>query len=86
MYKKKKIFCIILARKNSKVLKTKIYEIKKTNHLFGIYKCCKESKYIDEIYFNSDAEKMAKLASKFGANIEFIRPNYLARSIQPLPR
>ncbi len=81
MYKNKKIFCIILARKNSKGVKNKnLRKLKNKPLIWYPINAAKKSKYIDEIYFNSDCEKMAKLASKFGANIEFIRPNYLARS------
>mgnify|MGYP003318039319 CR=1 FL=1 len=38
------------------------------------------SKYIDEIYFNSDCRKMSNYASKLGARVEFLRPSYLAQS------
>ena len=40
----------------------------------------KKSKYIDEVYFNSDCRKMSNYASKLGAKVEFLRPSYLAKS------
>ncbi len=81
MYKNKKIFCIILARKNSQGIKNKnLQKIKNKPLIWYPLNAAKKSKYIDEIYFNSDCKKMTSYASRFGANIDFLRPSYLAKS------
>lgn len=81
MYKNKKIFCIILARKNSKGIKNKnIRKIKSKPLIWYPINAAKKSRYIDEIYFNSDCKKMSKYANKLGANVAFIRPAHLAKS------
>ena len=68
MYKNKKIFCIILARKNSKGLKNKnLKKIKNKPLIWYPLNAAKKSKYVDDIYFNSDCKKMSKYAiSIFG--------------------
>lgn len=81
MYKNKKIFCIILARKNSQGIKNKnLCKINNKPLIWYPINAAKKSKYIDKIYFNSDCKKMAKYASNIGATVEFIRPNYLGAS------
>lgn len=81
MYKKKKIFCIILARKNSKGIKNKNLTIINNKHLIQYpIIAAKKSKHIDEVYFNTDCRKMATIAKKNGAIIDFIRPSKLAKS------
>ena len=50
MYKNKKIFCIILARKNSKGVKNKnLKKLKNKPLIWYPINAAKKSKYIDEI-------------------------------------
>ena len=70
-----------MARKNSQGIKNKnLQKIKNKPLIWYPLNAAKKSKYIDEIYFNSDCKKMASYASNFGANIDFLRPSYLAKS------
>ena len=81
MYKNKKIFCIVLARKNSNGIKRKnLRKLKNKPLIWYPINAAKKSKYIDEVYFNSDCRKMSNYASKLGAKVEFLRPSYLAKS------
>ncbi len=81
MLLKKKICCIITARKNSKGLPNK--NLKKINGKPLIYypiKAALKSKYIDKVFFNSDSIEMIKKAKSFGATVNFIRPKSLSNS------
>ena len=76
---KKRVLCIICARKGSKRLKNK--NIKK---LFGkplIFHTIKQainSKIFDKVVFSSDSKKLIKMAIKFGALSWFVRPKKLS--------
>lgn len=81
MYKKKKICCIIPARMNSSELKKKNFKKINSVPLFiHPIKEAKKSKYIDDIYFNSDSSYMLNLAKKNGAIAKFKRPNNLSKN------
>ena len=81
MYRNKKIFCIILARKNSVGIKNKnLQKIKGKPLIWYPIKAASKSKYIDKIIFNTDSLKMANYAKNIGAKIDFLRPKHLAKS------
>jgi len=65
LYKKKKIFCIITARKGSKGIKQKnLKRIGKIPLFLHPMINARKSKYIDKIYLNTDSDKMIKIAVK----------------------
>ena len=72
---KKKIICIITARKNSKGIKNK--NLKKINNkelIFYPIKAAKKSKLIDEVVVTTDSKKIANISKNYGANVPFLRP------------
>ena len=76
---KKKVLCVIPARKGSKGLKNK--NIKKLNKIPLIawsILTAKKCKLITEIVVSTDCLKISKIARKYGANVPFIRPKKLA--------
>ncbi len=76
---KKKVLCVIPARKGSKGLRNK--NIKKLNKIPLIawsILTAKKCKLIDEIIVSTDCPKISKIAMKYGANAPFIRPKKLA--------
>jgi CMP-N,N'-diacetyllegionaminic acid synthase len=79
MINKKRILCIVTARKNSKGLKNK--NIKKINgkelFLWPLY-AAKKSQYIDEIIISTDSEKIISIAKKNNFHAPFKRPARLA--------
>ena len=80
MIKNKTVLCLVLARKNSKGLPNK--NLKKLNGipLVGIsINTALKSKYIDDVILSTDCEKIARIGTKYGANVPFMRPNNLAR-------
>jgi N-acylneuraminate cytidylyltransferase/CMP-N,N'-diacetyllegionaminic acid synthase len=79
MYSKKKICCVILARKGSKGIKNKnLLKLNKIPLFLHPIIEAKKSKYIDKIFFNSDCKKMIKLAKQNGATSDFIRNKRLS--------
>jgi CMP-N,N'-diacetyllegionaminic acid synthase len=81
MFKKKKICCIVTARKNSKGIKNKnLLTIKNKPLIYYPIKAALKSKYVDKVFFNSDCKKMIKLSKIYGAATNFIRPRSLASS------
>ncbi len=81
MINKKKICCIITARKGSAGFPGK--NLKKINNrplIFFPISAAKKSRYIQDVYFNSDCEKMIKIALKSGAICNFKRPKKLANA------
>tara|TARA_Y100000389_G_C17468728_1_gene528252 strand:- start:6632 stop:7348 length:717 start_codon:yes stop_codon:yes gene_type:complete len=81
MFKNKKICCIIPARAGSKQIKNKNLKTIGGKALFlHSIEQAKKSKYIDEIYFNSDSKKMIKLAKFSGARCDFVRPPKLSKN------
>jgi CMP-N,N'-diacetyllegionaminic acid synthase len=79
MINKKRILCIVTARKNSKGLKNK--NIKKLNgkelFLWPLY-AAKKSKYIDKIIISTDSDKIIRIAKKNNFQAPFKRPSRLA--------
>ncbi len=78
--KKKKILAIILARGNSKGVKNK--NIRKLNQYPLIYYTIKEaikSNIFSEIIVSTESKKISRIAKKYGAEVPFLRPNYLAK-------
>ena len=76
---KKKVLCVIPARKGSKGLRKK--NIKKLNKIPLIawsILTAKKCKLIDEIIVSTDCPKISKIAMKYGANVPFIRPKKFA--------
>ena len=74
MLKNKKICCIIPARSGSKQIKNKnLRTINKKPLFLHSIEQAKKSKYIDEIYFNSDSRKMIEIAKFAGAKCDFKR-------------
>lgn len=81
MYKKKKIFALIIARKNSSRLKNKnLLPLKKKPLFYWTVKCALRSKYIDKICLSSDIEKINLFNLKSKKVFLDKRPKYLATS------
>ena len=79
MFRKKKILCVIPARKNSKGIKNKnIQKINGKPLIFFPIKASLKSKFIDRTIFTSDSKIYQKLAIKFGAESPFIRSKNLS--------
>ena len=79
MTSKKKIICIIPARKGSKGLKNK--NIKKLQNIPLIawsILAAKKCKLIDEIIVSTDSTKISKIAKNYGARVPFLRPKQFA--------
>ena len=71
MFKKKKIICVIPARKGSTRIKNKNLIIlnKKPLIYWSIY-AAKKSKFIDAIFVSSDDDKILKLGMENGCKIK----------------
>jgi CMP-N-acetylneuraminic acid synthetase len=79
MYKDKKILAIIPARGGSKRLKDKnIMSLDGKPLIAYTITAAKESKYFDDVVVSTDSQKIAEVAQTFGANVPFVRPDYLA--------
>ncbi len=77
---KKKIICIITARKNSKGIKNKnLKKINKKELIFYPIKAAKKSKLIDRVVVTTDCNKIANLSKKYGAHVPFLRPRKFSR-------
>lgn len=78
MYKEKKILAIIPARAGSKgLIKKNIKEICGKPLLAWSIEFGLKSKYIDELMVTTDSEEIIDIAKEYGANVPFIRPDYL---------
>lgn len=76
---KKKVLCVIPARKGSKGLKNKnIKKIGKTPLIAWSILTAKKCKQIDEIIVSTDSLKISKIAKRYGAKVPFIRPKKFA--------
>lgn len=76
---KKKVLCVIPARKGSKGLKNKnIKKLGKTPLIAWSILTAKKCKQIDEIIVSTDSPKISKIAKKYGAKVPFIRPKKFA--------
>jgi CMP-N-acetylneuraminic acid synthetase len=80
MYKKKKILCVVLARKNSKGITNK--NLLKLNNkelfLYPLY-ASQKSKLLDMTILSSDSKKIIKIAKSKGFFAPFIRPKKYSR-------
>ena len=76
---KKKVLCVIPARKGSKGLKNKnIKKLGKTPLIAWSILAAKKCKEIDEIIVSTDSVKISKIAKTYGAKVPFIRPKKFA--------
>tara|TARA_B100001059_G_C17815219_1_gene574773 strand:- start:1643 stop:2347 length:705 start_codon:yes stop_codon:yes gene_type:complete len=90
MFKKNKlieIICIITARSGSKGLKNKnIRKLKGLPLLAHTIRAAKKSKVFKHVILSTDSKFYAKIGSKFGAEVPFIRPKCLASSTAHHPQ
>lgn len=76
---KKNILGIIPARSGSKGIKDKnIINLNGKPLIAYSIEAGLESKYIDKVVVSTDGEEIAKVARKYGAEVPFLRPDYLA--------
>lgn len=74
-----RILAIIPARAGSKGIKDKnIIDLNGKPLIAYSIEAAKKSKYIDRIVVSTDGEKIATVAREWGAEVPFLRPNYLA--------
>lgn len=79
MYKEKSILAIIPARGDSKgLIKKNIKRICGKPLLAWSIESGVKSKYIDELMVTTDSKEIANIAKEYGANVPFLRPEYLS--------
>lgn len=79
-FKKKKIICIVTARKGSKGIKNKnISKIKGKPLLFYPISNAIKSKYIDRVILSTDSYSYSKIGKKYGAVFNSLRPKRYSR-------
>jgi len=79
-----KILSIICARGGSKGIKNKNIKIFCGKPLiFWTIKQCLNSKFAKSVYLSTDSKKISKLAKKYGANVDFLRPKSLSGDSVP---
>ena len=79
MYKDKRFLAIIPARAGSKGIKDKnIIDLCGKPLIAYSIESALKSKYIDRVIVSTDGEKIAKVAKEYGADVPFLRPDYLA--------
>ncbi|MCD6471486.1 acylneuraminate cytidylyltransferase family protein [bacterium] len=79
--KKIKIIAIIPARSNSKRVPHKNIKMFLGKPLiYWTITAAKESNCLDRIILNTDSPKIAKVGERYGAEVQFIRPKYLAKN------
>lgn len=75
----KKILAVIPARAGSKGIKDKnIIQLNGRPLIAYSIEAALESKYIDKVVVSTDGENIAKVAKGYGAEVPFLRPEYLA--------
>ncbi|WP_122641314.1 acylneuraminate cytidylyltransferase family protein [Romboutsia sp. Marseille-P6047] len=75
----KKFLAIIPARAGSKGIKDKnIISINGKPLIAYSIEAALKSKYIDKVVVTTDGQKIASVSKKYGAEVPFIRPSYLA--------
>lgn len=75
----KKFLALIPARAGSKGIKDKnIIDLKGKPLIAYSIEAAKQSKYIDRIVVSTDGEDIASVAKEWGADVPFLRPDYLA--------
>lgn len=76
---KKKVYCLICARKNSKGLKNKnILKFQNKTLAEHTFVQANKSKLISKVFVSTDSSKIIELAKKNKINIPFIRPRKLS--------
>lgn len=79
MFKLKKILAIIPARAGSKGIKDKnIIDLNGKPLIAYSIEAGLKSKYIDKVVVTTDGEEIAREAIKYGAEVPFLRPEYLS--------
>ena len=79
MIKKKTFLCVIAARGGSKGIPDKnIIELNNNPLIYYVIKAAKESDIFDRIIVSTDSEKIAIVSKECGAEVPFLRPDYLA--------
>jgi CMP-N-acetylneuraminic acid synthetase len=79
MYKKRRILSVIPARGGSKGLKRKNVRLLSGLPLIAwTIEAARNSRYIDRVIVSTEDSKIARLASKFGAEVPFLRPARLS--------
>ena len=79
MYKNKTFLAIIPARGGSKRLPRKnVLNLKGKSLIGWSIEAASKSKYIDEVMVTTDDKEIAEISNFFGANVPFIRPDYLS--------
>lgn len=74
-----RILAIIPARAGSKGIKDKnIIDLNGKPLIAYSIEAAKKSKYINRIVVSTDGEKIAQVAKEWGADVPFLRPDYLA--------
>ena len=75
----KKVLAIIPARSGSKGIKDKnIINLNGKPLIAYSIEAGLKSKYIDKVVVTTDGEEIAKVARAYGAEVPFMRPDYLA--------
>ena len=78
------VFCFIFARGGSKSVKNKnIINFNNKPLIANTILQAKRIKFIDRVFVSTDSKKIAKIATKYGATIPFIRPKKLATDTSP---
>ena len=76
---KKKVYCLICARKNSKGLKNKnILKFKNSTLVEHTFDQALNSKYISKVFVSTDSKKIIQLAKKKKIIVPFTRPQKLS--------
>lgn len=79
MYKNKRFLAIIPARAGSKGIKDKnIVDLCGKPLIAYSIESALKSKYIDRVVVSTDGDKIAEVAKEYGAEVPFLRPDYLA--------
>lgn len=79
MYKGLRILALIPARGGSKGIKNKnIIDLHGKPLIYYTIHSALGSKYIDKTIVSTDSEEIARVSREFGADIPFMRPDYLA--------
>lgn len=76
---KKKVISIITARSSSKRLKNKnLLPLNGKPLLAWTINAAKKSSIIDKVYVSTNSEKIKKISLEYGAEVPFMRPNFLS--------
>lgn len=80
MYNDKRILALIPARGGSKGIKNKnVIDLCGHPLIFYSIDAARKSKYIDDVVVSTDSEMIASVSKECGAEIPFLRPDYLAQ-------